>query len=475
MPHTVTLPLWLAAALFLLATVAFLDRLLVPGVRWFLRRRINRALEEVNTRLKIRIQPFKLTKRQVLIDRLVYDPLVLEAVDAHASETGTPREVVMARVKRVAREIVPAFNAYFYFRIGTWLARSAAKLLYRVRLGYSDEEALSNVPPDSTIVFVMNHRSNMDYILVSYLAAERTALSYAVGEWARVWPLQTLIRATGAYFIRRDSNDALYRRILERYVAMATAGGVTQAVYPEGGLSRDGRLRAPRLGLLDYMLRSFDPHGPRDIVFIPVGINYDRVLEDRTLLMEAPGAEKRLERPGAAAAATRTARFVLQSLALMARGGWHRLGYACVNFGSPVSLRRFMNERGLDLRALPKEERFRRVAELAAALMQSIASVVPVLPVALVSTVFVTDPEATFSELELKARVLSLMRRFAAAGAHIHVPRGDEDYALAVGLRMLTLRHLVDEDKGLFRANPRELALLSYYAGSIAHHPLAPS
>ncbi len=132
----------------------------------------------------------------------------------------------------------------------------------------------------------MNHRSNMDYVLVAYLAAStRTALSYAVGEWARVWPLQTLIRSMGAYFVRRRSRDPLYRRVLARYVQMATAAGVTQAMFPEGGLTRDGRLRDPRVGLLDYMLRAFDPEGERDLVFVPVGVNYDRVLEDRSLLL----------------------------------------------------------------------------------------------------------------------------------------------------------------------------------------------
>src|SRR4029078_1291480 len=112
-------------------------------------------------------------------------------------------------------------------------------------------------------------RSNMDYILVSFMVADRTALSYAVGEWARIWPLQSLIKATGAYFVRGNSNNPLYRKGLERYVFMATEAGVAQAVYPEGGLSRDGSLRPPRLGLLDYMLKNFDPAGPRDIMFVP--------------------------------------------------------------------------------------------------------------------------------------------------------------------------------------------------------------
>ena len=115
--------------------------------------------------------------------------------------------------------------------------------------------------PGTTVVFVMNHRSNMDYVLVAFLAAERTTLSYAVGEWARIWPLQQLIRSMGAYFVRRNSNNPVYRRVLERYVHMATEAGVAQAMYPEGGLSRDGRLREPKLGLYDYMLKSFDPAG----------------------------------------------------------------------------------------------------------------------------------------------------------------------------------------------------------------------
>src|SRR5829696_8111110 len=327
MTRLVSLPFWLVALLVLLAAWAALDRLLMPGVRWYLRRRVNRVIDELNTRLKLEIPPFHRTRRQVLIDRLVYDPKVIQAVDEEArNQPGIPRAVLASRVKRYAREIVPAFNAYFYFRVGYWLSKRVARFLYRVRLGFSDEAGLAAVAPGSTVVFLMNHRSNMDYILVAYLAADRTALSYAVGEWARVWPLQTLIRSTGAYFVRRNSGDPLYRRVLERYIHMATSSGVTQAVYPEGGLSRDGRLRKPRLGLLDYMLRGFDPQGERDLVFIPVGINYDRVLEDRTLLLDVQpkGSEKR----GPLAAAATTFRFALRNVGLMLRSRWHRFGYA---------------------------------------------------------------------------------------------------------------------------------------------------
>jgi glycerol-3-phosphate O-acyltransferase len=465
MSQSVSLPVWLVVVLVVLAVWAALDRLLFPGVRWFLRRRVNRVLEEINTRLKIQIPPFKLTRREVLIDRLLYDPEVQKAAEAVATADEMPREVVMRRVETYAREIVPSFNAYAYFRLGYSLARNVARLLFRVRLGYSDEAGLAALPPKSTVVFLMNHRSNMDYILVGYLAAEKAAISYAVGEWARVWPLQTLVKAMGAYFVRRNSRDALYRKVLERWIAMATEAGVTSAVFPEGGLSRDGRLRPPKVGLIDYMLRSFDPAGERDIAFIPVGINYDRTFEDRTLLAEREGSARR----PAAGAVGGTLRFVAKNLSLMARNRWHRFGYACVNFGSPLSLKRWLAEERIDLRTLSRDERSGPVTALAERLMGEIARVIPVVPVPLVARAFLSNPDRAWSEIELKGRALDEIRQLEGSGAHVYVPRGDQDYAFDVGLRMLTLRRLVVEEDGLFTPVPSEMPLLEYYANSIEH------
>lgn len=89
-------------------------------------------------------------------------------------------EAAQARVVRYAQEIAPSFNAYIYFRFGYWLAKGLGRLLYRVRVGLKSSDQLKGISPDSSVVLVMNHRSNMDYILVSFLVAEKTALSYAV-------------------------------------------------------------------------------------------------------------------------------------------------------------------------------------------------------------------------------------------------------------------------------------------------------
>jgi glycerol-3-phosphate O-acyltransferase len=469
MGEPVTVPLWLFVAMVIFALWSLLDRLLIPSGRWFVRRRLNRLIDRVNQKLAVEIKPFQLTKRQVLIDRLVYDPQVVAAANDHARATNLPREVAMVEVRRYAREIVPTFNAYIYFRVGYSIARAVARFLYRVRLGFADERTLAGVPPNTAVVFVMNHRSNMDYVLVAFLAAERTALSYAVGEWARIWPLQQLIRSMGAYFVRRNSNSPIYRRVLERYVHMATEAGVAQAMYPEGGLSRDGRLREPKLGLFDYMLKSFDPKGTHDIVFVPVALNYDRVLEDRTLLRSL---DRETPRRSAWFAARTAAGFWLGQLGLMLRGRWFRFGYACVNFGGLISARdwlaNYAGPAGGDLRGLDKEQRFEIVGRLARDVMEEIARLVPVLPVSLIATVLL-EADRPLDELELKGRAADLVLHFESRGAKLYLPRGDRDYAFHVGLRMLTLRHLVEETDGLFVVVATDRPLLAYYSNAIAH------
>jgi len=466
MTDGVTVPLWLAIAGALLAAWALYEHVLMPALRWLVMHPANRVMDEVGKRLRIGIRPFQRTRRQALIHRLLTDPKVQRAAEEYAREHAVPLTAAMHRVERYARETVPAFNAYLYFRIGYWLAKRLAQALYRVRLGYVDAENLQRVEPDSTVVFVMNHRSNMDYVLAAYLAADQTALSYAVGEWGRIWPLSALIRWMGAYFVRRNSQDELYRRVLERYIVMATEAGVPQAVFPEGGLTRDGRLREPRLGAIDYMMRGFRSDGERDLVFVPLGVNYDRVLEDRSLLR---AADRDATRRGRLAALGTTLRFLGRNLWLALRSQWYRFGYACVNFGAPVSMREYCRARNLDFHRLSGEERRREMAALGAHLMGAVGRIIPVLPVPLIATALVARGDQAISPFDLKSEVARLLDRLHARGAHIYVPRKDFDYAISVGLRMLRLRNLVGEREGLYYAESEELPLLRYYANSIAH------
>jgi glycerol-3-phosphate O-acyltransferase len=250
---------------------------------------------------------------------------------------------------------------------------------------------------------------------------------------------------------------------------MASEAGVTQAVFPEGGLSIDGCLRPPKFGLLDYMLKSFDAHaaqGKRDLVFIPVGINYDRVLEDRSQLLKL---HPQAPRPGRLKGLVIAAGFALRNLQQTLGGGWHRFGYACVNFGTPFSMRAYAQQRGLHFPALDETQRRSEVSAIAAQLMDAIGRIVPVLPVSLVASILMRDPQQAWSELELKAAAHARMRELAAGGAHLYIPRQDHEYAFGVGLRMLTLRHIVQEEDGLYWPVPEQLEMLAYYANAIAH------
>ena len=468
MSSTISLPVWFVVLAGVLATIGIIDRLLMPSVRWFLRRRLNKAIDRLNTTLSLRIQPFKLTKRRDLTDRLLFDPEVIKAVEQHAEENDVSRELAMGLAKTYAQEIVPSFSAYAYFKIATRIARKLSQALYRVRIGVASDQALSTIDPDATVVFVMNHRSNMDYVLVTYMAAKSSALSYAVGEWARGWPLQNLIRSMGAYFIRRDSRNNLYRKVLARYVHMASRAGVTQAIFPEGGLSRDGALRSPKFGLLNYMVSSFDPRGPRDIVFVPVGINYDRVLEDR-LLTSAAKAAAEGKKAKFKFHPSIFLKFVANGIWLTMQGKWYRNGYACVSFGNPISLRNYMNEHNVDFRTLNDEHRFKAIAGLGAELMRCVGNVIPALPVALVSRILLQTAPRKVSSFELKASVFSLMKKLEEAGHYVHVPRSDREYSVEVGLRMLILRKFVIEEDGLYVMSEPERHMLQYYANSIVH------
>jgi glycerol-3-phosphate O-acyltransferase len=397
------------------------------------------------------IQPFKLARRHDMIQRLIYSPEVIEAVAEHAAEHGVPENVAFEQARRYAREIVPSFSVSLYFGFAIRAARWLSTALYRVRLGYLDEEALAQIDPDATVIFVMNHRSNMDYVLVTYLAAERSALSYAVGEWARVWPLSRLIRTLGGYFIRRKSRNQLYRRVLARYVQMATENGVTQAVFPEGGLSLTGRVAPPKLGLLSYILAGFDPDTSRPVVFVPIGLNYDRVLEDRVLIEAAARGDRRFGfRLG------RFLRFVGRQAVRRLTRRFYRFGYAAVSFGCPLSLAEFLADGHDD-----------PGAALGEALMHRVEEIVPVLPVPLVAGLILDSPGLPLPTLT--ERFAARVEALRGQGVHVHLPRGDMDYAVEVGLRNLRLRNLVTEGDGIAPAKGAA-DLLTFYANSVSHH-----
>lgn len=464
--ESVVLPWWQLALLLVLATLFLLDRLLLPSMRWMIRRKVNRVITEISDHLQIGIRPFQLTKRKVLIDRLVFDPIVLATMDEYAREQNMPREVAQEEVRRYAREIVPAFNAYVYFRLIYRLCRFVCRQLYRVRVGVADEEEIRAIDRNATVVFVMNHRSNIDYMLVAYLASRQTTLSYAAGEWAKVFLLQSLIRAMGAFFVRRDSGNPLYRCVLERYVHMASREGVCQAVFPEGGLTKTGALAPPKLGFLDYMLRGYDVDKDRDIVFIPIGINYDHVLEDMVQIRAGQGRRVRRSTWYWIRAVFR---FIAVHWTLSRDARRDRFGYASVNFGHVVSAKQFARSRAINFAQLDRAQRFEHTAALASVLMNGVGYVTPILPVPLIAQVFARSDKAALSQLQIIAAIHALIDDLIAAGAPLGPADVPAKITVVKALTLLQHYGMIDFVDGKWRAVPQASDRLAYYGASIAH------
>ncbi|WOI56917.1 1-acyl-sn-glycerol-3-phosphate acyltransferase [Palleronia sp. LCG004] len=444
---TVELPVWLFTLIMLFALVTFSSHFFIPPVRWFFRRRMEKAVEELNKRLQRPIQPFKLARRHDTIQRLIYDPQVIAAVARHAQETGVREDVAFSEAKRYAREIVPSFSASAYFGFAIRAARMISRLLFHVRLVREDEEALAAVDPDATVVYVMNHRSNMDYVLVTYLAADRSALSYAVGEWARIWPLSWLFRAMGAYFIRRTSRNKLYRRVLARYVQLAVENGVTQAIFPEGGLSLTGRVGEAKLGLMSYIVQA-GRESRRNVVFVPVALNYDRVIEDRILIEAGQSGERQFR----GSFLTGTA-FALRWLGHRVTGRARRFGYAAVAFGTPLKLDDVM------------EASDGSVTGIAAHLMSSIRRHVPVLPVPMVAAAI---QDGATSRAEIRSWVSARLPAWLEADVPVHLRRGSVQDSVDAGVDMLILRHLATQSgDGTLSPTAKGEPVIGFYAASL--------
>ncbi len=440
------MPIWAFALILLFAAVTFASHFLFPSVRWFFRKRAERVIARLNQRLARPIEPFKLARRYDMIQRLIYDPEVTKAVAEYAHEEGIPENVAFEKARHYAREIVPSFSATAYFTIGMRLARWLTKSLYRVRLGAFDRDVLEKIDPNATVMFVMNHRSNMDYVLVTHLVSGAGTLSYAVGEWARVWPLSSVIKMLGAYFIRRRSRGSLYRRVLARYVQLATDGGVTQAMFPEGGLSLTGQVGAPKLGLLSYVMDR--PADGRDVIFVPVGLNYDQTLEDR-FLINANKAGNRRFRP--------TSWTVVRSISVYAwwrlRGKFRGFGVASVGFGKP-----------LELSTIPHSDD--RASVVATELMARIKTVVPVLAAPLVARAIAhhgaDNRAAIISTIE---NMLDELRRKS-----MPLPRRKVGEMVDDTLARFALRGLVTVSGQHVSLPEGGADVIAYYAASIAHH-----
>lgn len=478
--------------------------------RWMVLKRVRAALgrsaADFVRRHRIRLESARFIDRVWIREALAQDPRIESAIGRVAAEGIRNVRELRAQVDAYVEEIAPFFSLSAYYRLGPLLAKRVVDFCFELVFPPGGFEGqLEKVPADVIRVYVINHRANMDPLVLAYGLLRHVPMSYAVGEWALVWPLHTLFRAFGSYFVRRGEKDPLYHAVLERFVQLLAGQGAVTGFFPEGGLSRDGALRKPRTGLLDYIIGLRHDHPTRDIAFMPVGLNYDRVLEDRYLMREKDGKPPR---PTWKDRMLRllgglfwVPRLIVANLLRVATRSHRKFGYAALQFGEPLLLSQWPG--GSTLHTLPEAEREPALAALADELVRRrIGAVIPATPVPIFAAAWLregpTDDAAirarvrsVLAELRARSVPLALGRAFddirrkrtdGESGPAIHeafdaalIDDEEADQVVSLAgtllLRRGILRRVVSPSgRGYDPAAPDAKEVLTYYANSIVHH-----
>jgi glycerol-3-phosphate O-acyltransferase len=446
---------------------------LFAALGWqFWRRITRRAAVRAVHRFRARIDRFRLTGKAYISEALIADEAITAAVRLHAEEHGVPAAQVWRRVNTYIDEIVPVFNLLAYYQFGLAASRALLNLFYKLDVRYARRETFDAMPRESIVIYLMNHRSNADYVLAGYALAGQVAISYAVGEWARVFPLEYIFKSFGSYFIRRRYREPLYHTVLERYVQLITRNGVTQGVFPEGGLTRDGKLRPAKIGLLDYALGvAREPGFAERMYIVPVAINFDRVLEDRSLLRELRAAEGE-KQTGRFAQLRELSNYTLWNVWRLAARRWKRYGTAAVVIGEPVPLApwfRGLERRGRGLFTLERAERLGEVQRLADDAMRRIGEIIPVTSVPLVCAALQTFDAEFVTRDALLMRLRELRDSLVHHGRQVMNPEEEIGELFDRAYELLHLRRVIAASGSGYAILPRGRELISYYANSISH------
>ncbi|MEO8909268.1 MAG: 1-acyl-sn-glycerol-3-phosphate acyltransferase [Gemmatimonadaceae bacterium] len=418
-----------------------------------------------------RLDRFKLAGKGLVREMLLADPEIGLSVREHALERGITEAETWKQVERYIEEIVPFFNILTYYKLGLVVSRFVLNMFYKISAEFAGP-AQPALPKDSVVIYLMNHRSNADYLLAGYVLSGRVAISYAVGEWARTFPLEYIFKSFGAYFVRRKFRERLYHTVLERYVQLITRNGVTQGIFLEGGLSRDGKIGKAKIGLLDYVLGAGrDPAMRARLYAVPVALNYDRVLEDRSLLRELDAREGRT-RPSRRTQLAEVVRYVWWNSARLVARRWKRYGRAAVVIGEAFPLAPWYANQDRevgDLFALPRSERLARVQQLADLVLEKIGAIVPVTPVCLACAAIQSFDSDFIPHEKLLERVREMRDVLKDMNARMMNCDGSAEETFDRAWRMLRMRRiLVRSGKG-YAVLAMNRPLVSYYANSIAH------
>ena len=268
-----------------------------------------------------------------------------QTLQSHAQTHGMALAEVRMKAAEYLNEIAAAYSPNWilvYSHIVAWLLRT---LFDGLSMNPEDLAAIKRMSLRGPLVFIPSHKSHFDYLLVSYVLYHNDLPCplVAAGKNLSFWPLGPLFRRGGAFFIRRTFRGAvLYSRTFAAYIHKIIEEGYNVEQFIEGGRSRTGKLLLPKLGLLSILLNARKNGACPDLVFVPVSIGYDRVLEEKSYLQEIEGSAKQPENFWQVVRARKFLR--------------KRYGKVYLQFGDPISLQDLTARDGRDCAEMtPKE------------------------------------------------------------------------------------------------------------------------
>ncbi|MBB3184368.1 glycerol-3-phosphate O-acyltransferase [Halomonas fontilapidosi] len=428
-------------------------------------RKIARLLRVHFRRMRTRVLGPDLSHRRTLIEGVAASPEVRRVIrEVAVAEQRSPAHLE-DRARRYGREIASSMT-YPVLRFMDGLLRRLWNRLYD-GVSVRGLERVKPLAGDHTLVYVPCHRSHIDYLLLSYVLYRDGLMPphIAAGRNLDMPLIGPLLRRGGAFFMRRSFRDnRLYATVFNEYLHRLIARGHPLEYFIEGGRSRSGRMLPARPGMLSMTLRSYlrsARNGGQPLVFVPVYIGYERILEGGSYQRELHGGSKRKESPWGLLRVLRQLR--------------QPFGQVAVNIGEPLSLRGFLDAEVPDWRQRRDDSRpawlTPLVPRLGETLSRRINAAAALNPVNLVALVLLTTPHRAIEAALLKrqlALLIALQQRLPG-GRHVSLPDGTPDdwleRALVLGMVERRSHPLGD----IIVADERQAGQLAWYRNNVLH------
>lgn len=408
--------------------------------------------------------------RRTLVKGLLAAPLVRQAIAEEAEREHISEDKARHKALHYGNEIASDYTYTAIRFLEVLLSWFWNKIYDGIKVAHL--EGVQQVAQGHEVIYVPCHRSHIDYLLLSYLLFRNglTPPHIAAGINLNMPVLGGLLRRGGAFFMRRTfKGNPLYTAVFNEYLHTLFTKGFPVEYFVEGGRSRTGRMLQPKTGMLAITLRSFLRSSRMPIVFVPVYIGYERVLEGRTYLGELRGKAKKKES--------------IFDLFKVVRALKQRFGEVSVNFGEPIRLGEFLDHQQPGWRAQEHGPQYRpewlhdatnRLGERVAQRLNEAAAVNPVnlVGLALLSTNRqALDAQALERVLDL---YLTLLRRVPYS-PYTTLPEGDGHALLESVKGMDLLSQQKDALGEIVYLDEQNAVLMTYYRNNVLHIFALPS